>query len=204
MKTSALFLLLVLVMFSQSAKAQNVYRDYDSSAALAKYKSFAWMRPNPNNEDITILQDAAVLRLLEKAISEKLNQKVGIKQTADAPDLFIACYVFNKDRRQPLRLSYDESQLNLYTDIRRWQFDGNLIVDLVDRESNRLVWRGVAVRALVKRDNPQKQIHKAVNRLFNKYPASQKGWQSDYGKVWLYQILVSVGVVSLVRLLSSL
>ncbi len=101
MKPSSIWLVLALALCSPSAKAQHVYRDYDISVSLANYKSFAWAPLTIEDEEAALAKDDATRKLLERAVSETLNEQAGYRFTTSAPDLFIACYLFNKDRDSP-------------------------------------------------------------------------------------------------------
>ena len=56
-------------------------------------------------------------------------------------------------------------------------YKGQLSVDMYDSKNKDLVWRGVATKTLDPKAKPEKQdknINKAVAKLFKKYPPEQK------------------------------
>ena len=189
---------LILVIFLQSTAAQYVYRDFDTAAPLAQYRSFtvaddALFEPASGRE-------AELIRLAVRLTGQQLA-KHRLTQTApEEADLSIACYVFAKDRRYPHHVGYDESQLRIDSDIRRWQREGTVVVDLIDRRTDRVVWRGVAMGTLQKPEADEKRIEKAVARLFNRYPESRRGFDTSYRKQRLLSIAFAVGIMTLLRL----
>ena len=55
--------------------------------------------------------------------------------------------------------------------------EGSLMIDLVDREHNEVVWSGTAVGRLTKKvlDNPEPEIDRSVTDIFARYPVKAAG-----------------------------
>ncbi|MCI0490784.1 MAG: DUF4136 domain-containing protein [Blastocatellia bacterium] len=207
MKVSRIPVALVILLVANTAFAQNVYRDYDTSADFSRYKTYAWMdraAGGPSlaqNDDLERLMKAAVDRQLA---ARKLRRQTDKDFFPGEPDLLITYYAFDKDRRQPLSLEYDELQLNIASEIRRWQFAGNVVVDVIERESNRLVWRGVAPRAIYEPEKMEKKVTKAISRMFKGFPHSKRGYDPDYAgykvaSTILWAVAVVVGIISVIK-----
>ena len=146
MNISRIPLALSIVLLSNSAFAQNVYRDYDTAKEFSRYKTYSWRDKTADGP--SLLKSDDLDRLVKSAVDRQLAARKLSNQTAGEADLVLTYYVLSKDRRQPMSLEYDESHLSIGSEIQRWRFEGNLIVDVIERESNRLVWRGVAPRVL--------------------------------------------------------
>ena len=198
MKHTPGVLFLIFVIGLQTAAAQYVYRDLDTDVSLAQYKSFALVVADLF--EAVSERETNFNKLAAKAVEHQLARRRLNRQSLESADLLIACYVFSRDRRHPLRLGYDESRLSIHSDIRRWQMEGNIIVDLVDSKTNHVVWRGVAMRALTRPEQPEQQIERAVSRLFNKYPASRRGFETNLWKRQLLGLAFAVGVMTAIRL----
>ena len=51
---------------------------------------------------------------------------------------------------------------------------GTLLLDVVDADSNQLVWRGVATDSIPKKSEKlEKKIYKAVDKLFRHFPPEE-------------------------------
>jgi hypothetical protein len=190
---------LIFLIAVPATRAQQVYRDFDLTSSLSNYKSFAVFHREKHGVETE--QELQFARVAESVVEQEIGKHNLIKRSVDEADLLIVCYVFAQDKRVLMRLPYDETQLNIWSDIRNWQREGNLVVDLIDSKSNRLVWRGIALRILKPNGENTKPIKKAMTRLFKKYPNSRKGYEMDYGRQGFYLVLVPVAVVSLVRIL---
>ena len=53
----------------------------------------------------------------------------------------------------------------------RYNKEGTLYVNFIDPRTNRSVWLGISTRALGKPSNLERDINKATQALFKKYPA---------------------------------
>ncbi len=49
--------------------------------------------------------------------------------------------------------------------------EGTIIVDIIDREQNQLVWRGVITSALSKKSSSDEKIDQAMTRVLSDFPA---------------------------------
>jgi hypothetical protein len=49
--------------------------------------------------------------------------------------------------------------------------EGTIIVDIIDREKNQLVWRGVITRALSKESSSEQKINDAMTRVLADFPS---------------------------------
>ena len=48
--------------------------------------------------------------------------------------------------------------------------EGTIIIDIIDREKNQLVWRGVTTRVLGKKSHSDEKIDQAMSRVFADFP----------------------------------
>lgn len=181
-----LLLVIAIALVANTAFAQNVYRDFDTTTDFSRHKTYAWMERSV--AEPFLAQSDELDRLVKAAVDRQLTRGKLSEQRADEADLLITYYVFSKDGRRPMILNYHESLLSRNSDIQRWQFEGNLIVDVVERETNRLVWRGVAPRALYELKKIEKKIDKAISRMFKGFPESKRGYDPDYKKANIIQL----------------
>jgi hypothetical protein len=121
------------------------------------------------------------------AIEEELTKR-GLRKVEDNPDVYIKMY---GSVDSEMSVSYSDP---LYlgmggippfdTAFMMWGaggttavsvHQGQLVVDVIDASQKKLVWRGMATEKLS--DNKGKlikQVNKAVEKMFQQYPAAQK------------------------------
>ena len=51
--------------------------------------------------------------------------------------------------------------------------EGTIIIDLIDREKNQLVWRGVTTRVLGKKSHSDEKIDQAMASVFADFPPGE-------------------------------
>lgn len=175
--------LLSVTFLIASCSSVSVVTDYDKTVNFGQYKTFNIKPPasvenhvdpeRVNKRNITLITDNIRKQMLEKGYKESSN-----------PDLWISFYV-KVDTKQEVRTtsygyyggspyyygSYYGYGTSGYTDVSVVDLtEGTLIVDLVDREQNKLVWQGVAKKTINETQlDRSNEIEKAVGQLFYRY-----------------------------------
>ncbi|MCZ6878814.1 MAG: DUF4136 domain-containing protein [Acidobacteria bacterium] len=169
-----------------SVLAQDVIHDYDHSVDFSQYKTFDWVE----NEQIPIVSDNPSLTLqfdLEeedrkiRAQIEGHLQKKGYQKITDGePDFLVSYYAVGRTDMQssqrdsaalPANVPYGHWR-PFYTASQdyRLQRKGTLTVDLVDRATSQLMWRGSATQTYSKPEDGPKRAKKAIDKMFKKFP----------------------------------
>lgn len=168
--------LAIALTAAPAAFAQTVKTDYDKKTDFHKYKSFAFRKgsdaPTPFAQ-----------QRIEGAIATQLKAR-GMS-AAETADLLVYTHTqLSKEKRMDVSTfgyggypgwsgwggAYGSSSVTV-TDIPM----GTVVVDLVDRAADSLVWRGVATDTLLTNPTPEKsekRINKAMEKLFRKYPVA--------------------------------
>jgi len=153
-----------LLMVPALALAMSVKVDFDTKADFSRYKTYSW--GDSGVEGNPLVQER-IITALENQLSAK-----GLKRVEGEGDIRV---VYHGSTRQDI-----SGDLWGYGPGPDWESGataagtyriGTLVVDLLDGDSRRLVWRGVARDALS--DNPEKHektINKAAKKMFDKYP----------------------------------
>lgn len=155
-------LILAVALSATTAHAAAVKYDADETFDFSTCESWAWKRPE--------LPDASIAEgRIRRALGEGFTAK-GYTSTEPNEADFLVDYHAAVGRE--LRL--DESlglpgRRNLRVDS---YAKGVLIVDVFDRETGRLVWRGSVSDALASDpEKADKKTEKAVEKLLKKFPA---------------------------------
>lgn len=159
-----------LALVATSVWAQKVTADWDKTVNFTAFKTYAWTKGTiPENANPLTVQ--RVVASVEAELSA-----IGLVKVDKDPDLLVAVHGATKED-----VSLDAWGYGYYP---RWgggggRIDvnkvlvGTLMVDLIDSRARRAVFRGTATDTVS--DNPQKnekKIHKAVEKIFQKYPGN--------------------------------
>jgi hypothetical protein len=160
------------LMTSVSIFAADIRTDYDHHADFTKYKTYSWAKvdtPDP-------LWNDRVKEAVDRALAAK-----GWSQVPSGGD--VSLVAVGTTREKPtLRTFYDGFDGWLWggfadatTYVENYT-EGTLIIDMFDRASKRLLWRGSASDVLSgKPEKDEKKLEKAVSRMFEHFPPGELG-----------------------------
>jgi hypothetical protein len=158
----------MLCALAASSRAQTVQTDYDRSFNFSRLKTFNFavqQRPPVDPLAGDSLNDGR----LRAAIESNLMAAGFRMETAAKPDFAVAYYVTAKDKLNVQGYSIGPGRWLGRRDIRVDQFtEGTLIVDLIETNTNQLVWRG-RVSGAVELKKLDEKINKAVEKLFKQF-----------------------------------
>jgi hypothetical protein len=164
-----LFAASIIALSAAAGMAQTVKTDFDRGYDFTQLRSFAFIeQPRKPNDALTAnpFVDDRIKRDLESQLIANGFQK----DTSGNPDFLIAYYATARERT---RLQ-DNSQYGVLGRVRRLDvreesyIEGVLIVDFVDRSTNKLVWRGYATTTVDPKKS-EKHILTAAERMINQF-----------------------------------
>jgi len=169
------FVLFFSVITVSYSKPYDVQHDYDQQVNFANFKTFDWMEV-PELADI----DNLVVQRVKNAVNAQLN-KINLKLTANKPDFLIAIHLGKKDKVETTDWGYTYGTAEGYRGGREgtrvvsaYEYqEGSLILDFVDAQSKKLIWRGSAkaeVQNINTAKKSEKVINKAVKMILKKFP----------------------------------
>ena len=104
-------------------------------------------------------------------------QSKGLVRSSENPDILIAEHLASKDKLQVENWGYGYGPYGSYWGGNRvsvYQYEeGSLILDFVDPQSKRLIWRGSAKAEVDSVDTPEKSeklVNEAVNKILANFP----------------------------------
>ncbi|MEH6393908.1 DUF4136 domain-containing protein [Pseudoalteromonas sp.] len=167
-----------VLMLAACAKTPDV--DYDKSVDFSNYKTFAWMPQatlaNAGNYQIS--------PLMEQRVREAVNTQLQA-QGMSLVDLSAADVLLNYHASVDTKIDVDTFNVGYGARWNYWgmgyntqttthEYDvGTLILDVVDRESNQLVWRGAREGRLQKKQSPEERneaVREAVATILSGFP----------------------------------
>ncbi|MGM0570969.1 DUF4136 domain-containing protein [Marinobacter sp.] len=154
--------------------ASKVVTDYDSNAAFTSYQTWAFA-PDAG-KGYTSLDGSRV----EAAVTRELEAQALSQTGADTADLLVSYRIDDVERLDTTGFSYGLGfgsgrfgwGLSTAPPVREVR-EGQLVVELVDSTTNRVVWRGASKRYLNENQSPetrQQLIDEVVASMFERYP----------------------------------
>ena len=174
-----------LLAGATAIQAQKVYIDYDKTADLAKYKTFALA--TTGQDDLSTASPLAHQHILD-SLRQKIASNGRLTETQTNPDLYVTYHVTAKEETNVSTMGYGygygpgwgggyyyggggwtgaTTTVNTYT-------VGTLLFDIYDASTKKAVWRGIATATVP--SNPQKGIKKidsAIDKLSKKWQDMQ-------------------------------
>ncbi|GGJ02328.1 hypothetical protein GCM10007978_44820 [Shewanella hanedai] len=186
---------LILAVLSLSAlsacSSMRSSSDYDPAANFGDIKTFAWVEPQTqeNSYHLDGLMDQRVRAAVDKQLAQK-GLKLTNAETADVlvnyltkvdkkinVDTFNTNYGYNPYGYgyNPYGYGYGwgmSRAMNTQTTVREYEV-GTLILDMIDRASGRLIWRGTVTDTIRNENTPDERVgivNEAVSSMLMDYP----------------------------------
>ena len=172
----------LLLICGATVSAQDIKYNYLRGTDFSKYKTYKWVKVSNAQYPNSILDEQIM-----QAIDSQLALK-GLSKTEDNPDLYVIYQVAINQERQWNSYSTGGDYwgwggwggwggLSTTTVTSKTINIGTLNCDLYDVSIKKQVWRGEASKTLGSGKDPekvQKNINKAMAKLFKKYPPPVK------------------------------
>jgi hypothetical protein len=169
MRRARIFLGIAMMVAIVNVTAAQKVTVYDVRANFARYRTFSWIEP-PNTSD------PAIRAWLVEAIDSGLAEK-GLQRVRTDGDLGIAAHVATH-QAQTLPTFYNGvaggwrwlSGFEATTPVRVYDV-GTLVVDIFDRQTRNVMWRGSSPKALsVKSGERAHKLSAAISQMFRNFP----------------------------------
>jgi hypothetical protein len=159
MKTLKLITLTALItLFLSSCVSVNVTSDYDSETNFSNYKTFAFYKKGIDKSKISDLDKRRILRAIETELLAK-----GMTKSTN-PDMLVSIFAKSQKHVNVYNNSYwyphyygHYNWHNNYSSYTK----GTLMIDLIDKEGEKLLWQGVGKGAL----SHSKKVEKKEERI---------------------------------------
>lgn len=175
----------VIAVPSLSGCASKVQSDFDHDAIFSYYRTFDWIAPpvRASEEDLRSDPEGPFARnsLLDKRIRAAVNRKLekrGFRYVeGDESDFRLNYHVTFKDKL--VGSGSDFGYVGRYNrgafssgfnwSVRQYQ-EGTIIIDVVDRAKDQLVWRGWITKRNRDGNFDEAEINRAVNEILTRFP----------------------------------
>jgi hypothetical protein len=163
----------LLVLAVSSPVLAKVTVDWDDGVDFSKYKTYGWMEGTPASSSI-------VQGRINRAIEREIEAKGLAKLEQGKPDLYIVTHASVDNETRVSAHSFGYGGYPRWGGWGGWGSTsvnvssipvGTLLVDLVDAETDELVWRSMASATVKSKPaKSEKQINKKVGKMFNQFP----------------------------------
>lgn len=161
--------------------------DYDRAVDFSKYRSFAIFDLKDKSDAVSALNKDRIL----KAVKTELSKK-GFTEVSNNPDLLVNIVTVLQEKASVTSntnyygyggyyrpyawgAGMGSGYANTTYDVYNYK-DGSLIIDLVDSETNKLIWHGAGNSEIDKPlKNPDIQIPEFIAKILAKYPPTVQG-----------------------------
>ena len=158
---------IAFTLLAAALAVASVSVDYEKTVDFQKYKSFSWREGTPAPSSISE-------KRIRNTVTAELETK-GLAATEGEADLYVITHA-KLDVQKHISgtttgYGYHRSGFST-TSMRVHEVPvGTLVVDLVDAESNDLVWRGIATATLsTKPEKNEKKLKKVTRKMFKEFP----------------------------------
>ncbi len=186
---------LTAFLISGCATTSNLTLDYDRDTDFAQYRTYAWAPPSGPGPNLSLSQNDLIETRVKDYVDRILAAK-GYREAAPEQADFLITYHNIYKEKQSVRTVGNYSYAPGYywrTECSfgkrrhsRWArpyyvqprtyveyyTEGTFVLDVVDRDSQKLVWRGSAVSILqdTSPDAQDQKMQEAANQLLEKFP----------------------------------
>lgn len=171
------------VLAAISCSTTAVQTDRDDQADFSAYSTFEWYASADTSPQPTTGASQIVDGRIRRALAENLTAKGYSQAAPGAADLQVAYYTSLSSQLRVYNSGwgygwgYGPSWGFGYGYWPGWNMttvstylEGTIIVDVIDRGKNQLVWRGVATSALSKKSSSEEKINSTLTRVLADFP----------------------------------
>jgi hypothetical protein len=167
-----------------ACSSSRIQTDYDHETDFSSYSTFAWHQTE-ESDGPTQGPSQIVDGRIRRAIAENVQARGLTQVESGEADLLVTYYVsLNSQMRfnttgwgygygrgwgPSWRFGYGFWPGWTTTTVHTYH-EGTIIIDIIDREKNQLVWRGVTTRVLGKKSHSDEKIDQSMSRVFVDFP----------------------------------
>lgn len=165
--------------------------DFDRTADFSRYKTFEWGETKLDAENPLYKSDL-INDNIRRTVKTEFAKR-GITHSTDKPDFIVSYHTYTEKKEQATPGAFYPGAFYPFGFYPVWGFrymygwgfpyygygmpprvesytEGTLIIDVTDRTSGELIWRGTVSGNIDNTANLQKQIEKGVRAIMKKYP----------------------------------
>jgi hypothetical protein len=184
-RTGLNIVLVVTLLFSIAGCAVT---DVDRSVDFSRYKTFAW-GPSEIKTDNPKYKSDLINKNIKATVEDEFAKK-GITRNTKDPDFLISYNTYTEEKESvsggspfyggaypfyPMRFYRYRwgFPYGMYNPPRTYSYtEGTLIIDITDRATKEVIWRGTVTGNVDNTKKLQRQIQKGIKAIMKKYPVA--------------------------------
>jgi|SRR5690625_348093 len=163
---------LILTFGFASCESVRVATDYDQEVDFNQYQSYAFYKPGIDKAEISDLDKRRILRAIDRVLTEKGMTK------SEEPDLLVSIFTDATENISVYPRYYGwyspwYGYPPYYSQTVSSTTEGTLYIDLIDAETNTLVWQGVGTGIIETGsdvDRKTERVNELVQKILDRYP----------------------------------
>jgi len=156
-------LVLAITLPFLACSSSRIQTDFDHQADFSAYSTFAWYQAT-ENDGPTQGPSQIIDGRIRRAIAENLQARGFSQVEPSEADLSVTYYTSLNSQTQFHTTGWGHG----WGWGPHWGFGYGF--DIIDREKNQLVWRGVTTRVLGKKSHSDEKIDQSMSRVFVDFP----------------------------------
>ena len=161
-----------LALLTAGCATVAVHHDYDREANFTRYYTYKFLQPREGIGLDPVVDNSLMHTRIGRAVERELASRGYRKAQYGKPDFLIVYHVGVGEKVAVTTYGYSSWQgpHALADTGERCQKAGMLILDIVDCENRKLVWRGWATGLVGDTECIQERVDKTVHKIMQKYP----------------------------------
>lgn len=156
--------------------------EFDRQASFAELKTFQWLEPNYDQKGVNlshpVLESPLLGQRVERAVTSALESK-GYRRVDSDPDFYVTYHTAESETERRhgsyVQLGYGRYSPYFGTGVLldmtpRTFREGTLIIDIVEAETDDLIWRGWRDAYLTQRNFEQERVDETVREILTVFP----------------------------------
>lgn len=173
------FLIILILLITGCSQQIVVHTDYDPDYDLLNYKTFDWgQKVNIEEGQNPLHYNELNDKRIKAAVLQQLTKR-GYNLAPENSDLILHYHIIVKDQTavitEPYGYTYGAYWVHTNTNLYRYK-EGTLILDIMDKKSNNLIWRGWAVTPInevYSTKEIEKLTYNVVEKIFKEFPKTK-------------------------------
>ena len=161
------------VLLAGACSSVTVRSDWDREFDFASLKSYDWLareREGGRRGD-PMASSPLMQSRVQAAVNDQLQRKGYVRTPRGGADFLVVAYVGSRDKRDVSRATYVGRRGWVHQHVYVDEYtEGTVLIDIVDRRSGDLVWRGMARGALGSGEQAVEKVPAVVAKLLAEFP----------------------------------
>ncbi|MCC9135913.1 DUF4136 domain-containing protein [Pontibacter silvestris] len=178
----------LFILISSCTPILNVQSSYDYSVNFDKFRTYGWYQVETPVTRADPEYDTSIDQQIKAAVESELVRNGMLPSDVNAPDLLIAYDIALEPRPDQVnnstpstnfgfgysywygyRYSYSPAGVSDFRNIQEYPM-GALVIDLIDANTNELVWRGWAEADIDPIGIQERDLNRVVANIMSQYP----------------------------------